>query len=143
MVIWSGVVRADGSALPWLRSQHVGRQHYFVLSIGGHASRSHTLRSMPLLVLPRAAATRGEVPLTDQGGIALFMSVFAHNFVFDCTRRDAEHDPLVRRKMCGRPVMLSSSFSLRLAFLLCLPPPLLRFSSLFFRLAQTFGLGLL
>jgi hypothetical protein len=36
--------------------------------------------------------------------------------------------------------MLSSSFSLRLAFFLCMPPPLLRFSSLLFRSAQTFGL---
>src|SRR6266849_1782054 len=82
MVIWSGVVRADGTALPCLRvpRQHVRRQHYFVVRIGGHTSRSHTLRSMPLLVLPRAAATRGKVPLTDQGGIALFYAGICAQF---------------------------------------------------------------
>jgi hypothetical protein len=80
MVIWSGVVRADGSDLPSLRvsRQHVRRQH--VVRIGGHASRSHTLRSMPLLVLPRAAATRGQVLLTDQGGIALFYAGICAQF---------------------------------------------------------------
>src|ERR1700730_15731775 len=82
MVIWSGVVRADGSALPCLRvpRQHVRRQHYFVVRIGGHASRSHTLRSMPLLVLLRAAATRGEVLLIDQDGIALFCAGICAQF---------------------------------------------------------------
>src|ERR1700730_248580 len=83
MVIWSGVVRADGSGLPCLRvpRQHVRRQHYFVVRIGGDASRAHTLRSMPLLVLPRAAATRGvSPPLTDQGGIALFYAGICAQF---------------------------------------------------------------
>src|SRR5436190_16581785 len=38
----------------------------------GYASRSHTLRSMPLCVLPPAEGTPGQVLLTDQGGIVLF-----------------------------------------------------------------------
>jgi len=69
-----------------------------------------------------------------------FLPVFAHNFVFACTWCDAKHNPPVRLKLCGHPLLLSSSFSLRLAFFFCLPPPLLRFSSLLFRLASTFGL---
>ena len=59
-----------------------------------------------------------------------FAPIVAHNFVFACTGCDAKHNPPVRLKVCGRPVMLSSSVSLRLAFFLCMPPPLLRFSSL-------------
>ncbi len=72
----------DGSALPCLRvsRRQVRRQHNQVVRIGGHASRSHTLHSMPLLVLLRAAATRGQVLLIDQDGIALFCAGICAQF---------------------------------------------------------------
>jgi hypothetical protein len=62
------------------QGKHVRRQQHSVVRIGGHASRSHTLRSMPLLVLLRAAATREQVLLTDQGGIALFYADICAQF---------------------------------------------------------------
>ena len=72
----------DGSPLPCLRvsRRQVRRQHNQVVRIGGHASRSHTLHSMPLLVLLRAAATRGQVLLIDQDGIALFCAGICAQF---------------------------------------------------------------
>ena len=65
---------------PAFRLRSLRRQQHSVVRIGGRASRSHTLRSMPLLVLPRAAATRGQLLLTDQGGIVLFYAGICAQF---------------------------------------------------------------
>ena len=97
----SGVARADGSPLPSLRvsRQHVRRQQHSVVRVGGYASRSHTLHSMPLLVLPRAAATRGQVLLTDQGGIALFYAGICAQFrlcLHSVRRRARSTSPIER-----------------------------------------------
>src|ERR1700738_3509242 len=43
-----------------------------------------------------------------------FVPVFAHNFVFACTRCDAEHDPPVRLKLLisGRPTLALGEWSM-------------------------------